>query len=252
LAWLVVVVFYLALAFRMDWLAGWMPPLVGMAVVIVLATPRVAAVGGAVGALAVLAMLGRIAPKIASPDNLYSLGTRLDAWAIMPHIIAINPVLGLGPANYYHCTPLYPIRGYTVHFSAHNNYIDIVAQTGVLGLLCVLWFTAACAVVGLRVWRGAAAGADRAIVCGCLGGLVATLAAAMLSDWWMPFVYNETLNGLRSSVSAWVFLGALIALARDAQIDTSWSIRRWRLRRRTPSTSPEGARATLAPGEPTP
>jgi len=215
LGWLVAIVFYLALAQRSDWLAGWMPPLLAFAVVIAVVAPRIAIAAGAAGGLFLLAAWGWVVPRVASPDNLYSLSTRLDAWAIMRHVIAINPVLGLGPANYYYCTPQFPIRGYAVHFSSHNNYIDIVAQTGALGLLCVGWFAVACALAGWQLRRRLPPGtAAHGLVCGCLGGLAGTLAAAALGDWWMPFVYNVTLNGLRATGSAWIFLGALVALAR--------------------------------------
>jgi hypothetical protein len=215
LGWLVAIVFYLTLAQQSDWLAGWMPPLLALAVVMFVARPRLAIAAGAAGGLLLLAAWGWVVPMIASPDNLYSLSTRLDAWAIMRQVIAINPVLGLGPANYYHCTPLFPIRGDAVHFSSHNNYLDIVAQTGALGLLCVGWFAVACAAAGWQLRRRVPHGtAAYGLVCGCLGGLAGTAGAAMLGDWWIPFVYNVTLTGLRSSVSAWIFLGALVALAR--------------------------------------
>jgi O-antigen ligase len=215
LGWPVAIVFYLALAQQSDWLAGWIPPLLALAVVILAAAPRVAIAVGAAGGLLLLVAWSWVVPRVASTDNLYSLSTRLDAWAIMRHLIAINPVLGLGPANYYHCTPLFPIRGYAVHFSSHNNYIDIVAQTGALGLLCIAWFVVACASAGWQLRRRVPQGtAAHGFVCGCLGGLAGTLGAAMLGDWWIPFVYNVTLNGLRATVSAWIFLGALVALAR--------------------------------------
>jgi len=45
-----------------------------------------------------------------------------------------------------------------------------------------------------------------------LGGLVGTLAAGMLGDWILPFVYNVGLHGYRSSVIFWLFLGGLVAL----------------------------------------
>jgi O-antigen ligase len=215
LGWLVAIVFYLALTERSDWLAGWMPPLLALAGVIAVAAPRIAIAVGAAGGLFLLAASAWVVPRVADTDNLYSLSTRLDAWAIMRRVIAINPVLGLGPANYYHCTPLFPIRGYAVHFSSHNNYVDILAQTGALGLLCVAGFAVACALAGWQLRRRVPQGtATHGLVCGCLGGLAGTLGAAMLGDWWIPFIYNVTLNGLRSTVSAWIFLGVLVALAR--------------------------------------
>jgi hypothetical protein len=49
-------------------------------------------------------------------------------------------------------------------------------------------------------------------VYGALGGLAGTLAAGMLGDWILPFVYNIGFSGFRTSVIGWLFLGALIAV----------------------------------------
>jgi len=48
-------------------------------------------------------------------------------------------LLGVGPANYYHYTLINPIIGWYVKFNSHNNYLDLLAQTGILGLACFLW-----------------------------------------------------------------------------------------------------------------
>lgn len=216
LAWLAIVFLYVAVSERRDWLAGWVPPLAAVTMMLALAAPRTALAVAVAGALAALPVAGRIVNRLAEAGNLYSLSTRVDAWAIMRQLIGAHPILGLGPANYYHCTPLFQIRGYNVHFSSHNNYLDVAAQTGVLGLLCLLAFVGACTAAGLRLWRRAEPGFERGFACGCLGGLAGTLVAAMLGDWWLPFVYNVTLAGLRAGVLGWIFLGALLAVSRDA------------------------------------
>jgi O-antigen ligase len=114
------------------------------------------------------------------------------------------------------CTPL--TRSAATRSAAslsHNNYLDVALQTGGLGLLCLLAFAAACVAAGLRLRRHTGDGFDRGFACACLGGLAGTLLAAMIGDWWLPFVYNVTLHGLRASVLGWTFLGAMLARARD-------------------------------------
>jgi O-antigen ligase len=59
--------------------------------------------------------------------NDYSYMTRVAAAQIMFKIIKISPIIGLGPANYYWYTPLFPILGYAVQFNSHNNYLDLLA-----------------------------------------------------------------------------------------------------------------------------
>jgi O-antigen ligase len=160
-----------------------------------------------VGVLAVLYMWSRLV----SGDE-YSISTRFDAWIIMGQIIKINPILGLGFANYYWYTPLFPIRGYAVSFNSHNNYVDILAQTGLVGLFCVLWIFWEAGWLGWRLREQVPSGFAQAYVYGALGGLAGMIVAGMLGDWILPFFYNVGLNGFRSSMIGWLFLGGLVSL----------------------------------------
>lgn len=146
----------------------------------------------------------------------YSISTRFDAWIIMGQIIKLNPILGLGFANYYWYTPLFPIRGYAVSFNSHNNYVDIVAQMGVLGLICFFWIVWEVGWLGWRLRTQVPAGFAQAYVYGALGGLAGMIVAGMLGDWVLPFFYNIGMNGFRSSMLGWLFLGALVSLEQMA------------------------------------
>ncbi len=198
-----------------EWLAGWMPPLIAVLGVVCLGAPRVGIAAVTLGSIGAALNIPRVVARLSAGDNLYSLSTRLDAWKILLQIVAKDPVLGLGPANYYHVTPLFPIRGYAVNFSSHNTYVDLVAQTGVIGLLCFAWLVWTIARAGWRLRARPSTGFTRAYAIGALGGLAGTLAAGALGDWVFPFVYNVTIAGLRASLPAWLFLGALVALGRE-------------------------------------
>ena len=130
----------------------------------------------------------------------------------MAKIIKISPVLGLGFANYYWYTPLFSIRGYAVSFNSHNNYLDITAQTGLLGLACFLWFLWEVGRLGWGLRERVPAGFAQAYVYGALGGLAGMAVAGFLGDWVLPFFYNVGLNGFRSSMIGWLFLGGLVSL----------------------------------------
>ena len=56
------------------------------------------------------------------------------------------------------------------------------------------------------------AGFAKAYTYGAIGGLVGTIVAGMLGDWVLPFFYNIGLNGFRSSMLGWLFLGGLVSL----------------------------------------
>lgn len=194
-----------------SWVSGWLPPLVAMIVIVWVRSLKLGAGLTVAGfAMIIAAFQERVAEVISS--NQYSLLTRLEAWKIAGEILQVNPVLGLGPANYYWYAHLFPILGYSVQFSSHNNYVDIVAQTGLLGLMAFIWFAVAMFFLAHRLLSVADDGFERAYVLGVIGGLFATLVSGMLGDWVIPFVYNVGLTGMRASLIGWLFLGGLVAL----------------------------------------
>ena len=238
---------YIGFFQRRDWTSGWMPGVVAMIITVWMARPRLGLLATLVGGVVALLQLDVILDLVYIGDNEYSAFTRLEAWSILLEIAKVNPVLGLGPANYYFYTPLFPILGYAISFNSHNNYIDLVAQTGVLGLACFLWFSARLLQVGWRVWRTqlrpppdnqlrpaffarSSPPADtvrlpieslfsaqdahflHAFVIGAFSGFAATLFSGMLGDWFLPFVYNVGFVGFRSAIYGWLFAGGLVAV----------------------------------------
>jgi hypothetical protein len=196
-----------------DWTSGWMPPLVALLAVLGVAAPRLALFGTVPALMIGFLRSERIRGLLLGGDNDYSLSTRVEAAQIVLNIVQqSNPVLGLGPANYYWYTPLFPIRGYAVQFNSHSQYVDLIAQTGIVGLLCFFWFAAALGWVGWRLRTRAPAGFAQAYVYGALGGLAGTLVAGGLGDWVLPFVYNVGFQGFRASVIGWLFMGGLVAV----------------------------------------
>ncbi len=198
---------YVAIVQSGSWKSGWIPPLIAIFTLVILLWPRLSITMGVVAIFPAVSVVSRL---IATDQ--YSFSTRVDAWRILLQVIKVNPILGLGPANYYWYTPLFPIRGYAVQFNSHNQYVDILAQTGILGLLSFLWLAVALAVVGLRLRSSAPEGFPKAYVYGAIAGLAGSMVAAALGDWVLPFVYNIGFTGFRASVLAWIFLGGLVAL----------------------------------------
>ncbi len=241
---------YIGFFQRRDWASGWMPGVLAMLIIVWMARPRLGLLATIVGGMIALFQLDVILNLVYIGDNEYSAFTRLEAWSILLEIVKANPVLGLGPANYYFYTPLFPILGYAVSFNSHNNYIDLIAQTGALGLACFLWLSARLMQVGWRVWRTQlrplpdnalrpalfARSSPRpspgdtarlpieslfgpedahflhAFVIGAFSGFAATLSSGMLGDWFLPFVYNVGFVGFRAAVYGWLFVGGLVAV----------------------------------------
>jgi hypothetical protein len=204
---IVVVTMYVAVVQAYDWKSGWLPPLVALAVLIGSRYRRLLIFGIP---FALMAILYVVQISIASDD--YSWGTRVDAWRIILEISYVSPILGMGFSNYYWYTPLFPIRGWHVSFNSHSQFVDLIAQTGYIGLLCFLWVFFA---MGKLSWEQAnklPPGFARGYAYSVFAGIIATMVAAFLVDWVLPFVYNIGLNGFRASIVAWIFMGGVIAI----------------------------------------
>lgn len=204
---LVVLTFYVAFVQAYDWKSGWIPPLVAAAVLIGIRYRRLIVFGIPFLATAALYITFDL---IASDD--YSWGTRVDAWRIVLEISRLSPLLGLGFANYYWYTPLFPIRGWRVSFNSHSQFVDLIAQTGYIGLLSFLWIFFE---MGRSSWdlaKRLPGGFARAYAYGVFAGVIATLVAAFLGDWVLPFVYNIGLSGFRASILPWIFMGGVVSL----------------------------------------
>jgi O-antigen ligase len=212
----VLAAFYFMIIDRQSWTSGWLPALVAIVTILATRRPKWLMIGGAVVLLGAIVAPGWFQNVLMGGDNAYSLETRLAGWEILLRMVRVNPILGLGPANYYNYTPLFPILGYPVSFNSHNNYMDLLVQVGLAGLGCFLWFAAT---LGRFLWRvrdQLPEGFARSYADSALAGFAGILVAGLLGDWVIPFVYNVGLEGLRAGILGWMFLGAAVALGRLA------------------------------------
>jgi len=209
---LIALVLFHALVLNTEWTSGWLPALVGLGIVLFLKFPRLTICLGLFAMPFVLVSTG-VFDSFWSNEG-YSFSTRVAAWQVLGAVLGRSPLIGLGPANYYYYTSLFPILGWYVNFSSHNNYIDIIGQTGLVGFALFWWFIAEIGLLTVKTWRKASPGFDLGFTSGVMGGLVGSLIACMLGDWLIPFVYNVGLPGFRSSVICWIFLGTLVAVWR--------------------------------------
>jgi len=128
-----------------------------------------------------------------------------------------NPITGLGPAAYRPYANMKPLaygRAFWVapQINSHNNYVDIFAHQGVVGLGLFAWFVFEMIRLGRRLHRRFVDGFAAGYVNGMLAAGAASLAIMMLADWILPFVYNIGFPGFQASVLVWLFMGGLVAL----------------------------------------
>jgi len=206
---IVVITMYVAIVQATDWRSGWVPPLV---VIIVLVGLRFRKLALASIPIVLIAFIYLLQQQIAAEE--WSWGTRLEAWRIVLEVSRVNPILGLGFANYYWYVSLFSILGYYTTFISHSQYVDLIAQTGIVGLVCFLWVLFE---VGRLAWSLAIRlqdGFGRGYAYGVLAGLAGVVVAAFLVDWVLPFTYNIGLTGFRASILPWIFFGGLISIEK--------------------------------------
>ncbi len=196
---------------QLDWASGWLPPLIAVGIIVMFRWPRRTLLLAPIVATVFYVALAAIRSVVTSD---FSWEARLAAWQIVLQIARLNPLLGLGPSNYYYYTPLYNILGYYIRFNSHNNYVDLIAQTGLLGTAAFFWFAAEFWREGWGLRHRVKTGFSQGYVAACMAGLVAMLITGMIGDWFLPFVYNVGIAGFRASILFWVFLGGMISLKR--------------------------------------
>jgi O-antigen ligase len=143
--------------------------------------------------------------------------TRLDIWAQTFDLVSKHPLFGTGPAGYAaYFMSLYRNTGFSL--STHNNYLDVIAQTGVVGSVVFVWLMVTLVVVGWVARARWQTGFLGGYAQGAFGGLIGLLVAMSQGDWFIPFVYNQTIAGFRYTVHSWIFLGFLASLALEPAV----------------------------------
>lgn len=172
--------------------------------------------------LLVLALLGLLVPTVynfAGGDVEWqrSGGSRLVLIKRVVDVTMRNPITGLGPAAYRRYAAMEPLaygRAFWLvpTVNSHNNYVDLFAQVGILGLAFFCWFAWELARLGIRLRQRFPQGFSAGYVNGMLATGMASLVVMVFADWILPFVYNIGFPGFQASVLIWLFLGGLVAL----------------------------------------
>jgi hypothetical protein len=204
---IVALTFYVSLTQQFDWKSGWVPAAVAAATLVALRFKKVVPF-----TIPFVVMVAAYLAQDLISTDLYSWGTRIDAWLVVLDISRVSPIIGLGFSNYYWYAKVFTIRGYRIRFNSHSQFVDIIAQTGILGLFFFLWILFE---VGRLAWKlmsrlpdGFAKGYSYGVFAGVLGSLM----ASFLVDWLLPFAYNIGLEGVRGSILPWIFFGGLVAV----------------------------------------
>ena len=202
---------YLYFVVYVTWFSGWIPLAVACAAATLMHSRRLAVVVAAVLAvyLAVNAAFyfnDLVQTKVNSGDL-----ERLGIWEQSLSLVSLHPMLGMGPAGYSVYNVSYFPRDAR---STHNNYFDVLAQTGIVGLAAFVWLLAAFIRTGVATRRELLdrPGFELAFASAALAGSCGVVVSMMLGDWVLPFAYNQTITGFDNAAFTWIMLGAMVSL----------------------------------------
>jgi O-antigen ligase len=144
-----------------------------------------------------------------------AMGSRLEAWSQAARLWRERPLIGWGPASYRqvygrHFEQPADALPADAQFHAHNAYLNLAVETGVLGVVSVLWFAAVvvAGTGGRSVPGGTLVAAART---GLACGLIA-VAVRFLIDYFDP-------AGAGMRVMLWLSILAGLRLALDVSRD---------------------------------
>jgi O-antigen ligase len=192
-----------------TWKSGWVPPLAAGFVLAGLRSRRLIGVLAVVAAIFVLINLDYISSSLEAEDEESGV-TRQAAWEVNFSITRDHLLLGTGPAGYaaYYMTYL-P----TSATATHNNYIDVIAQTGVIGLAMFGWMLVAAGRMAAGMMRRVPRnGFEYGLAASLLSGFVGLVVAMALGDWFLPFAYTQGIAGYDYTVWGWMMIGLIMNL----------------------------------------
>ena len=153
--------------------------------------------------------------ELGNPAKSSSVATRLFYWHSAWEMTATSPMTGTGLGAYHLVGPPFQAAVYArwerewpgaaaqtvphLELYAHNDYVQVLAETGIIGLGAYLWLMVSLIAVGLARVKAAAEG-GRAAKGG--GTSAPAVAAAGPSDRWLAI-------GLLTSVAAFFMNGAM-------------------------------------------
>ncbi|MBM3134510.1 MAG: O-antigen ligase family protein [Chloroflexi bacterium] len=119
-------------------------------------------------------------------DENYAAVERMAHWQAALSMIQARPLLGYGIGNYPAAYPQYNLPGWEDPLGhAHNYYLNVAAETGLVGLAAyLLWLLLACAGAWMVAVR-ATSGLGRAVAIGVLGVLAAQTTHNVFDNLWV-------------------------------------------------------------------
>jgi len=208
LALLIAANLYQTMLVNTLWKSGWIPTLVAIFAATLLRSRRwfvVLLIAAAIVGYTQREFLNQmIAAELSEGAD-----QRASLWETNLRVISEHWLFGTGPTGY---APYYMTYFRSDARSTHNNYLDIIAQFGIVGSALWLWLAFASTMEGIRLFRETQPGFLKTMALIATSGWIGAQASMFFGDWILPFAYNQTIAGYKYTVYSWLFLGTLISI----------------------------------------
>jgi len=200
------------LILHVSWLAGWLPGILAVGVILFMRSKRTWILA-VLGVIVVIALNMDFVNSTLGNENTESGGTRMAAWAQNWKITKDHLLFGTGPAGY---AAYYMSYFPTNAMATHSNYVDMLAQVGIIGVIPFLIYFVGLAVIGYRLCLRVRGRGDFVEALANVGfaGTVSCLITMAFGDWLFPFAYTQTIAGFDYVVYSWLFMGTILVLDR--------------------------------------
>lgn len=144
-----------------------------------------------------------------NPEKVYGLD-RLNIWQDAIAIWQGHPYFGVGAGNFQFFDITY---GVEVAGVAHNQFLEVLAEMGVQGLLCLLWSLVALGRLTLQGFSAATTSQGKAIALAFLGYYLTFIFGGFFADSFLPSA--ALAGGTSPLVEAsyhWLFLGLVLTI----------------------------------------
>lgn len=200
------------LILHISWLAGWLPGIFALGLLVWMRSKKLTALMVIV-VLAIVATQWDFVSKAFESEDSESGGTRLAAWAANWSITKDHLLFGTGPAGY---AAYYMSYFADNAMATHSNYVDMLAQNGLIGFVTVLAMFFQLAWTSNKVRERVRRRGDfvEALANAAFAGTMACILAMGFGDWLFPFAYTQTIAGFDYVVYSWLFMGTALVLER--------------------------------------
>ncbi len=196
--------------YNIKWLAGWLPGFVTLGVIIFFRSKQLTL--AFIASIVIFIVLNvNMLTRAFDAEYTNSGETRFDAWITNLNVTREHILFGTGPAGYaaYYMT-YFPFGG----MATHSNYIDVLAQTGIIGFIFYIWFFTALAIQGLKVVLRVHGRRDfvESLANAAFAGTLGCILMMAFGDWLIPFAYTQSITGYDYIVYSWLFMGTIVVL----------------------------------------